>query len=141
MTPVPLEATALFGGGGRGWSAVLLGRCNDGAVVSAGRDDEQVRRIRRALVGRGELTRGDAEVLQGGRAGLGWFGRPSGFRTALSVAAVLFWVVVLARDVAVGVAFGRLLIPLVFVVLGVPALVLRWRRRRIIRRALGEARD
>ena len=100
------------------------------------RDDDQARRIRRSLLRGGELTREDAEVLQRGREGLGWFGRPSFARNALLVAAQLFWIIILVLGLIARVSFGKLVIPLLFVVLGVPALVLSWMRGRKIQRAL-----
>lgn len=100
------------------------------------RDDEQIRRIRRSLLGRGELTREDAEVLQRGRAGIGWLGRSSSARNAVLLAAPLYWAVVLVIRLVAHASFGKLAIPLLFVVLGGPALVVLWLRDRKIQRAL-----
>ena len=84
----------------------------------------------------GELRRDDAEVLQRGRASLGWFGRSSTARSALLVGALVFWAAVLTLGVVVGAPFGRLVIPLVFVVLSVLSVGWNWRLHRKIERGL-----
>jgi hypothetical protein len=112
-------------------------QCDDRCVAEDGRhDDDQVRRIRRALFGRGELTRQDAELLQQERERLGWFGRPSRARTALFFGAQLFWIAVLVIGLVAGASMSRLTIPLIFVIPGLPLYILAVIRRGKIERAL-----
>lgn len=93
---------------------------------------------RRALLGGGELTREDAEALQSGRPAWGWFGRPSLGRNALLAGTLLFWFALLIFDWITHVSVGKVMVPLVFVVLGVPTLVMRQRRLRRIQRGLSK---
>jgi len=101
-------------------------------TMSHGRaDPEQTRRIRSGLYGRGPLTRQDAELLRS-RPPYTWGAK---YET-LVIAAVLFWAAVLIFGLVRHTQMARLVIPLIFLVAGVPAWWLGRRARRRVRQAL-----
>ena len=88
--------------------------------MSASESDQDRRRcIRRALLGRGDLTHEDAMALQRSRGRFGRWHLPALITTAL------FWVAILVSLLLGHVSAKHLVVPIIFVVVAVLALPLK----------------